>query len=140
MEDYRDQLVVIVAGYPEPMRNFINSNPGLRSRFNHYIEFDDYQPDDLLAIFESFCRESEYVLDDAARSYLLETLTTLFNTGQTADNGRFVRNVFQRCVEVQANRISHAGENAGKDLNTLTTSDVSEALKEVLMDIPSSST
>jgi hypothetical protein len=80
------------------------------------------------------------VLDDAARSYLLETLTTLFNTGQTADNGRFVRNVFQRCVEVQANRISHAGENAGKDLNTLTTSDVSEALTEVLKDIPSSST
>ena len=139
MEDYRDQLVVIVAGYPEPMRNFINSNPGLRSRFNHYIEFDDYGPDDLLAIFESFCRESEYVLDAGARAFLQENLTTLFNGGQTSDNGRFARNVFQRCVEVQANRILHTGEHAGKDLNTLTTSDVSEALKEVLTDIPQSS-
>jgi len=139
MEDYRDQLVVIVAGYPEPMRNFINSNPGLRSRFNHYIEFDDYGPDDLLAIFESFCRESEYVLDAAARTFLQENLTTLFNGGQTTDNGRFARNVFQRCVEVQANRILHTGEHASKDLNTLTTSDVSEALKEVLTDIPQSS-
>lgn len=139
MEDYRDQLVVIVAGYPEPMRNFINSNPGLRSRFNHYIEFDDYGPDDLLAIFESFCRESEYVLDAAARVFLQENLTTLFHGGQTTDNGRFARNVFQRCVEVQANRILHTGEHASKDLNTLTTSDVSEALKEVLTDIPQSS-
>ena len=139
MEDYRDQLVVIVAGYPEPMRNFINSNPGLRSRFNHYIEFDDYGPDDLLAIFESFCRESEYVLDAGARAFLQENLTTLFNGGQTSDNGRFARNVFQRCVEVQANRILHTGEHASKDLNTLTTSDVSEALQEVLTDISQSS-
>ena len=139
MEDYRDELVVIVAGYPEPMRNFINSNPGLRSRFNHYIEFDDYAPDDLLAIFETFCRESEYLLDAGARSYLQENLRALFEAGQTSDNGRFVRNVFQRCLEVQANRISHAADNASKDLNTLTTADVSDALKEVLADTPKSS-
>lgn len=140
MEDYRDQLVVIVAGYPEPMQVFINSNPGLRSRFNHYIEFDDYEPDDLLAIFDLFCRESEYTLDAAARSFLLENLTTLFKAGQTTDNGRFVRNIFQCSVEVQANRISHIGANASKDLNALTTFDVSGALKEVLADIPKSST
>ena len=136
MEDYRDQLVVIVAGYPEPMKVFIDSNPGLRSRFNHYIEFDDYEPNDLLAIFDSFCRESEYALDDAARSFLLENLTTLFKAGQTTDNGRFVRNVFQRCLEVQADRISHGGENASRDMNALTTFDVSGALQEVLAGIP----
>jgi len=138
MEDCRDQLVVIVAGYPEPMRNFINSNPGLRSRFNHYIEFDDYEPVDLLAIFESFCRESEYLLDADARVALEKNMTALFNAGQTTDNGRFVRNVFQRCVEVQANRISHGGEVPNTDLSTLTSSDVAAALNEVITDSPQS--
>ena len=138
MEDYRDQLVVIVAGYSEPMKVFINSNPGLRSRFNHYIEFDDYEPHELLAIFDSFCRESEYALDAEARTYLLARLTLLFEDGQTSDNGRFVRNVFQRCLEIQADRISHLGGEAVKDMNALTTVDVSGALSEVLVEIPES--
>jgi stage V sporulation protein K len=135
MEDHRDQLVVIVAGYPEPMKVFIDSNPGLRSRFNHYIEFDDYEPDDLLNIFESFCRESEYALDAPARSLLLANLTKLRHAGQTTDNGRFVRNLFERCIEVQSERISFIGENPGQDLNTLTAADVSDALKEVLLEL-----
>jgi hypothetical protein len=132
MEDHRDQLVIIVAGYPEPMKVFINSNPGLRSRFNHYIEFDDYEPSELLGIFDSFCHESEYMLAAPARSLLLESLTALFQTGQTTDNGRFVRNLFERCIEVQAERIALLGENPGVDLNALMTVDVSGALKEVL--------
>jgi TPR repeat protein/SpoVK/Ycf46/Vps4 family AAA+-type ATPase len=136
MEDSREQLVVIVAGYSEPMKVFINSNPGLRSRFNHYIEFDDYAPGELLAIFELFCRESEYTLDQAARPFLLENLTQLFNAGKTSDNGRFVRNVFQRCLEVQANRISQLAENPHWDMDSLITDDVSGALKEVLADFP----
>jgi TPR repeat protein/SpoVK/Ycf46/Vps4 family AAA+-type ATPase len=72
MEDYRDRLVVIVAGYTDPMKVFIESNPGLRSRFNHYIEFDDYEPRELLAIFASLCRDSEYSLDPAAATFLLD--------------------------------------------------------------------
>lgn len=138
MEDSRDQLVVIVAGYSEPMKVFINSNPGLRSRFNHYIEFDDYEPQELLAIFNSFCRESEYALDPDAGPFLLSRLTLLFEAGQTTDNGRFVRNVFQRCLEIQADRISHLEDDAIKDMNVLTTFDVSDALNEVLVDIPKS--
>ena len=59
MEDFRDQLVVIAAGYREPLGDFINSNPGWRSRFNHYIDFDDYKPDALLPIFDAFSREAE---------------------------------------------------------------------------------
>jgi TPR repeat protein/AAA+ superfamily predicted ATPase len=132
MEDHRDELVVIVAGYPEPMKTFIDSNPGLRSRFNHYIQFDDYEPDDLLRIFESFCRDSEYSLDAAARPLLLENLTTLFEAGQTTDNGRLMRNLFERCIEVQSERISRIEDKAGADLNALTAGDVSGALKEVL--------
>lgn len=137
MEDHRDQLVVIVAGYPEPMKAFIDSNPGLRSRFNHYIEFDDYEPDDLLGIFDSFCNESEYALDAPARSLLLENLTTLFQAGQTSANGRFVRNLFERCIEVQSERISCLGENADADLNALTIVDVLGALREVLAELAS---
>lgn len=134
MEDHRDQLVVIVAGYTEPMKAFINSNPGLRSRFNHYIEFDDYAPAELLGIFASFCGESEYTLDDGARAFLLDQLTLLFNDGKTSGNGRFVRNVFQRAVEVQANREAHATEVDGKNLNALSTGDLAAALHEVQTD------
>ena len=133
MEDHRDQLVIIVAGYTAPMNRFINSNPGLRSRFNHYIEFDDYNPQELLEIFESFCRESEYVLDAAARSFLMDSLPRLFQAGQTVSNGRFIRNVYERCIEVQSQRISHPRGGDDQDLNTLTTADVSGALQELSM-------
>lgn len=135
MEDHRDQLVVIVAGYPAPMKVFIDSNPGLRSRFNHYIEFDDYAPDELLGIFESFCRQSEYVLDAPARALLQENLATLFQAGLTTDNGRFVRNLFERGIEVQAERLAHQGDSAGVDLNALSADDVAGALKEVLAEL-----
>ncbi len=135
MEDHRDQLVVIVAGYPEPMKRFIDSNPGLRSRFNHYIEFDDYAPVELLGIFDAFCRQSEYILDEPARALLLANLTTLYEAGQTTDNGRLVRNLFERCIEVQAERLAYLGENSGANLNALTDDDVSDALEEVLAEL-----
>ena len=132
MEDHRDQLVVIVAGYPEPMRRFIDSNPGLRSRFSHYIAFDDYEPADLIGIFDKYCRESEYTLDDDARPLLLERLRALHQAGRTTDNGRFVRNLFERCIEVQAERLAHLGESADTDMNSLSSEDVLTALAEVL--------
>ena len=132
MEDYRDQFVVIVAGYRDPMDAFINSNPGLRSRFNHYIEFEDYKPDELLAIFDSFALETEYSLEASARPYLLQSLTRLFQSSRTSDNGRFVRNIFQRCVEIQSQRIAHIADNPKENLNILTQSDISGALEEVL--------
>ena len=135
MEDYRDRLVVIVAGYTDPMRVFIESNPGLRSRFNHYIEFDDYEPKELLGIFEAFCRDSEYALEPAAASFLRNQFEQLYEAGRTTDNGRFVRNLFERCVEVQADRISHDGDVAGANLNTLTAADATAALEEVLSGI-----
>ena len=139
MEDHRDQMVVIVAGYPEPMKRFIDSNPGLRSRFNHFIEFEDYTPTELVDIFESFCTPSEYTLDAAARELLLADLTGLYETGQTTDNGRLVRNLFERCIEVQAERLTKLGEEtvekSGKFLNTLTVEDVKHAKAEVLTEI-----
>ena len=139
MEDHRDQMVVIVAGYPEPMKRFIDSNPGLRSRFNHFIEFEDYTPTELVDIFESFCTPSEYTLEAAARELLLADLTGLYETGQTTDNGRLVRNLFERSIEVQAERLTKLGEEtvekSGKFLNTLTLDDVKHAKAEVITEL-----
>ena len=133
MEDHRDQLVIIVAGYTEPMNAFINSNPGLRSRFNHYIEFDDYNPDELLQIFESFCQDSDYTLAEPARSFLMDSLPHLVDAGQTTSNGRFVRNVYERCIEVQSQRLSQQSGGNDADMNTLTMNDVSDAMQELLV-------
>jgi TPR repeat protein/AAA+ superfamily predicted ATPase len=133
MEDHRDQLVIIVAGYTEPMNAFINSNPGLRSRFNHYIEFDDYSPTELLEIFESFCRDSEYTLEGQARLFLMERLPRLVEAGQTGSNGRFVRNMYERCIEVQSQRLSDQSNCSDADMITLTTADVAGAMQELLV-------
>lgn len=134
MEDYRDDLVVIVAGYTEPMNAFIESNPGLRSRFNHYIEFEDYQADELVGIFESFCRESEYLLDDEARDFLLLKLRDMSAAGQTRSNGRFVRNIYERCIEVQSVRLSKSDSPHELDMNTLTRLDLADALGEISLE------
>ncbi len=135
MEDHRGELVVIVAGYRELMHKFIDSNPGLRSRFNRYIEFEDYKPDELVAIFDSFCRAVEYGLDDSARTFLSENCAKLFDAGQTIGNGRFVRNLFERCVELQSQRISRNAEMMPETLNAITLFDVAGALKEVVNDM-----
>ena len=131
MEDQRAQLVVIVAGYTAPMQVFIQSNPGLRSRFNHHIAFEDYSPQELLEIFTVFCRESEYALDGAARAPLLQAFDQLFSTGATESNGRFVRNVFERAIEVQSGRLSAQEDDPGNDMNLLLNVDVLQALQEV---------
>ncbi len=134
MEDYREDMVVIVAGYTEPMNAFIESNPGLRSRFNHYIEFEDYQAEELVEIFESFCRESEYVLDKVAREFLLGRLQRMVNAGQTRSNGRFVRNIYERCVEVQAVRLTNSDDTDGSDMNALNQNDLADAIGEISLE------
>ena len=68
MEDHRDDLIVIVAGYPDLMERFLSSNPGLRSRFNKFITFEDYTGDELMSIFESMCSKQEYKLDDKRKT------------------------------------------------------------------------
>jgi TPR repeat protein/SpoVK/Ycf46/Vps4 family AAA+-type ATPase len=131
MEDHRSDILVIVAGYMEPMNRFLHSNPGLRSRFNHYVEFEDYVPKELLAIFESFCKASEYVVEGDAQVALLEKITTMFEAGQTISNGRLVRNIYERCVEVQAERVSLECE-IGDDLCKLFKADIFAAIEEVI--------
>lgn len=107
MEDYRDRLVVVVAGYPDEMRAFIDSNPGLKSRFSRYFYFDHYSPEELMGIFNLFAEGASLELTHPARRGALELIRRLHEErDRSFGNGRVVRNLFERIVEKQANRIS----------------------------------
>ncbi|MGF1932856.1 MAG: AAA family ATPase [Nostoc sp. ChiQUE02] len=106
MEDYRDRLVVIVAGYSEEMSRFIDANPGLQSRFNKYFYFEDYQPNELLNMFEKTCEQNHFKLTDKSKQALLNKLTNLYaSRDKKFGNGRLVRNIFEKTIEKQANRL-----------------------------------
>ena len=105
MEDYREDFVVIVAGYKELMERFINSNPGLKSRFNKYIEFDDYNENELVQIFCSMCRKHGYVVTDDALSKVQEKIKCMLkNKDENFANARDIRNLFEVIITNQANR------------------------------------
>ncbi len=106
MEDKRDNLVVIVAGYDGLMEKFISSNPGLRSRFKNYIRFADYTGDELYKIFMSLCAKSRYTVADAAKAALVRYFSELYeNRDKNFGNGREVRNTFERIVTRQSRRV-----------------------------------
>ena len=128
MEDHRDELVVIAAGYPEPMERFINSNPGLESRFNKYIFFPDYSAGELMEIFKMRCKKGGYVLSPEAESRAAESFERMYaERGENFGNGRDVRNYFEDCVSRQANRLARMAEAPGREaLMTLEAEDVTE--------------
>jgi len=118
MEDHRDNLVVIVAGYPGPMDAFLSSNPGLRSRFNKSITFEDYSEDELYAILEVFCRPYELVLDESAATCVRAYLHWLVqHKPSDFANGRAIRNMFEEALTNQANRLAELDEVTIEDLN-----------------------
>jgi hypothetical protein len=107
MEDKRSQLAVIVAGYTEEMKFFVDSNPGLKSRFGQFFHFEHYTPDELILIFEQFCHGNDYALDGSANERILEMFEAAYEArDKSFGNGRYVRNVFEYSVGQQANRIS----------------------------------
>lgn len=125
MEDNRDDLIVIVAGYTEPMKRFINSNPGLRSRFNKYLVFPDYQPEELTEIFIRMCSSNGYKLSDNALVTISERFRKMYeNRDETFGNGRDVRNIFERAVTRQALRLSGISSPANDEILTFEVSDV----------------
>src|SRR2546423_2508264 len=115
MEDYRHRLVVIVAGYPRLMHRFLQSNPGLRSRFSREISFPDYSTDELVAIAERLAGEYEYVLDDEAKEVLRRILGGAAR-GEGFGNARFVRTLFEQALNAQALRLARS---QGYDLSEL---------------------
>ncbi|WP_242826911.1 AAA family ATPase [Butyrivibrio sp. MC2013] len=125
MEDHRDDLVVIVAGYTGPMEKFINSNPGLKSRFNKYIEFPDYSTDELMSIFDMNCSKYDYTIDDDARNHVREMIMArmLANPDNFA-NAREVRNIFEEIITNQASRIASMENPAPEDMMKLTSDDL----------------
>lgn len=126
MEDNRGKLVVIAAGYTTEMNEFINSNPGLKSRFNRFIEFPDYSPEELIQIFEKICKESKIILKDSARSAAYDILKNHFlNKDETFGNARVARNLFQDSVANQANRLIFLDNITESDLQTLEKEDIS---------------
>ncbi|MEX2256539.1 MAG: AAA family ATPase [Acidimicrobiia bacterium] len=126
MEDDRDDLIVIVAGYPEPMLKFLDSNPGLRSRFSKTIDFPDYTDEELMEIFESIGKEHHYSLDESARAAVKTYLAGQVH-GPTFGNGRLARNLFEDCVSRQANRIVGLKDPTNDQLVTLVAADVPTA-------------
>lgn len=121
MEDNRDSLVVIVAGYEEEMQRFIESNPGFKSRFNKYISFDDYKPEELIEIFKSIVQKNKYIASNDLITLLQSKFTDLYNSRtKSFGNGRVVRNLFEKIVENQSNRLASIDKAyTDNDLQTL---------------------
>ena len=126
MEDHRDDLVVIVAGYTELMDRFIHSNPGLESRFNRFLMFEDYTPEQMVAIFKMQCKKGCYVLAEGT-----EELVRDFISEESADdsfgNARGVRNLFEHILVAQNNRLAKMEQVTREDLMQILPDDVLRA-------------
>ena len=132
MEDNRNDLIVIVAGYTNLMKEFINSNPGLKSRFNKYINFPDYNPDELLKIFISMCNKSKLKLNKDACDDLTNAFIKLYsNRDEHFGNARLVRNIFEKSVINLNNRIALKNNISNEDLTNIYSSDIRNAIDEI---------
>ena len=127
MEDHRDDFIVIVAGYPELMEQFLDSNPGLRSRFNKFIMFEDYSAEELYKIFLSMCDGSGYKLTSSAKKVVIQYFQDYYDEhakNGTSSNGRAVRNYFENAIINQANRLARKDNPTDRALTQLTVQDV----------------
>jgi type VII secretion ATPase EccA len=125
MEDYRDRLVVIIAGYKDEMQRFIDSNPGLQSRFNRYIDFPDYSGGELADIFKMYMKKNQYTLAPDAEEYLKEQFDyAVAHKDRNFGNARFARNVFEKSIQQQANRLEGQKNLSKSQLTELTVEDL----------------
>ncbi|MBR1415459.1 MAG: AAA family ATPase [Prevotella sp.] len=127
MEDYRDRLVVIIAGYKDEMQRFIDSNPGLQSRFNRYIDFPDYTSIELADIFKMYMKKNQYTLAADADEYLEKQFEYAVNhKDRNFGNARYARNVFEKSIQQQANRLAGQANLNKEQLMELTVDDLRE--------------
>lgn len=125
MEDNRDDLVVIVAGYENLMKNFISSNPGLESRFSKYFFFEDYNGEQLYSIFLSMCKKNEYILSPEASEKAQKLLYRLYEQrDENFGNARDVRNLFEKAVSMHSDRIASIENPSKEELMTLRAEDI----------------
>ena len=130
MEDHRDELVVIVAGYTDLMHKFMDSNPGLSSRFGKYFEFPDYTGEEMDAIFDGFCKKNGYVMDEDLSGYLAGEFERLRAEKQeNFGNARTVRNVFEKSIANHANRVATLEDPDKHTLELLTKEDIAAAIE-----------
>lgn len=131
MEDDRDRLVVIIAGYSKEMKDFINANSGLKSRFVRFIEFADYSPKELLEIFKYNINAGGYQLEEEASSVLLEAFKNVSALkDRNFGNGRYVRNVYEEALKAQANRLVGLEGITEHDLLLISLEDIQKGLEK----------
>jgi len=124
MEDNRDNLVVIVAGYEHKMEQFLQSNPGMRSRFNKFVHFEDYSSKEVYEIFNFMHKKHSYILNQEADLYLKNMIENLVKTKKdNFGNARIIRNIFEKIITYQANRIVNLNSITDEDMVTFTKSD-----------------
>lgn len=125
MEDNRSRLIVIAAGYTNEMQKFIDSNPGLKSRFKTFIDFPDYAADELVEIFGALCADHKINLTEAAEDKVIDTIVAMeASKGRDFGNARDMRNLFEQCLEMQAVRLSHEAREDAISLSEFTASDI----------------
>lgn len=125
MEDDRDRFVVILAGYSDEIKQFINSNPGLESRFNRYIHFDDYTDDELMDIFAYYLRNAQYkITKDAYKAVHQIIRDKIANKDSRFGNARYIRNLFEKIIQKQSDRLAQLGEITREQLSNITIDDV----------------
>ena len=130
IEDNRDNLIVIVAGYFKEMQDFLESNPGMKSRFNRYINFEDYSKEDLIKIFELLCREGAYKLSINGKNELSKLIDeVLLRKNRNFGNARVIRNIFEKVITYQSNRLVTINNITTEDMITIDESDIKSFMK-----------
>lgn len=131
MEDHRDDLIVIVAGYTDQMEDFIHANPGLESRFNKYFYFEDYTAPELLVIFQSMAEKNSYVLSEDGEQWLKDTLEQMHQErDENFGNARDVRNLFEQAITRQADRVAQLEAPTREQLMELTLDDLKQTIEK----------
>ncbi len=131
MEDHRDRLIVIVAGYTDEMNSFILSNPGLQSRFTRYFNFNDYKPDELLEIFRRIATGARFIIDGEASGKLGKFFEYAYQTrARNFGNARMVRNLFEEVVQYQSSRLAEMEHITDQELTTIQLPDIEQSIKD----------
>lgn len=131
LEDHKDNLIIILAGYPKEMDEFLSSNPGLKSRFPLQLVFEDYTLEELIQIAEKFVRDKEYTITPEAKSYLYRILSGMRIRGDLeSGNARSVRNLLERAIRSQAVRLLNEEEYRREELVLLKREDFGKGVEE----------